>query len=55
VILGVQGVQMIQNNQLLFYLDSQLQTFCRDVAINPGELLSNSPLGHVVDVSYATS
>jgi predicted phage baseplate assembly protein len=55
VILGVSGVQIIQDNQLLMYLDSQLQTFCRDVSINPGELLSNPAQGHVINVSYATS
>jgi predicted phage baseplate assembly protein len=54
VILNVAGVQRIQDNQLLFFLDRQMQTFCRDVAINPGELLSNDPQGHVVNVSYAT-
>jgi predicted phage baseplate assembly protein len=54
VILGVQGVQVIQNNQLLIYLDGQMQVFCRDVAINPGELLSNDPQGHVVNVSYGS-
>jgi predicted phage baseplate assembly protein len=54
VILGVSGVQVIQNNQLLIYLDGQMQVFCRDVAINPGELLSTDPNGHVVNVSYGT-
>lgn len=54
VILNVAGVQRILDNQLLFYLDGQVQTFCRDVAINPGELLSNDPQGHVVNVSYGT-
>jgi predicted phage baseplate assembly protein len=54
VILGVQGVQVIQNNQLLIFLDGQMQTFCRDVPIDPGELLSNDPQGHVVNVAYGT-
>jgi len=54
VILNVPGVQVIQDNQLLIFLDGQMQTFCRDVSINPGELLSNSPQGHVVNVAYAT-
>jgi predicted phage baseplate assembly protein len=54
VILDITGVQRIQDNQLLLFLDGQMQTFCRDVAINPGELLSNDPSGHVVNVSYAT-
>jgi hypothetical protein len=54
VILDVDGVQRIQDGQLLIYLDGLMQTFCRDVAINPGELLSNDPEGHVVNVSYST-
>lgn len=54
VILGVQGVQVIQNNQLLIYLDGHMQIFCRDVAINPNELLCNDTAGHVVNVAYAT-
>jgi uncharacterized phage protein gp47/JayE len=54
VILDVAGVQRILDNQLLFFLDGLQQTFCRDVSINPGELLSNAPQGHVVNVSYGT-
>jgi predicted phage baseplate assembly protein len=54
VILNVTGVQRILDNQLLLYLDGLIQTFCRDVSINPGELLSNNSLGHVVNVSYGT-
>jgi predicted phage baseplate assembly protein len=55
VILNVAGVQMIQDGELLILLDGQQQTFCRDVAINPGELLSNDPNGHIVNVSYQSS
>lgn len=55
VILNVAGVQVIQNNQLLIFLDGLQQEFCRDVAINPGQLLSNDSSGHVVNVSYPTS
>ncbi len=55
VILTVPGVQMIQNGQLLIFLDGLQQQFCRDVAINSGELLSNDALGHVVNVSYPVS
>jgi predicted phage baseplate assembly protein len=55
VILDTQGVDIIQDNQLLIWLDDQMQTFCRDVPINPGELLTNDPLGHDVSVSYDTS
>ncbi|MGA2812507.1 MAG: putative baseplate assembly protein [Candidatus Acidiferrum sp.] len=55
VIIQTPGVQRIQDNQLLIYLDNQLQTFCRDVPINQGELLYSDPNGHVVNVSYATS
>ena len=52
VILAIQGVLRIQDNQLLFFLDGQMQTFCRDVPINPGELLSNDPRGHAITVAY---
>jgi hypothetical protein len=55
VILNVPGVQMIQDGELLINLDGQQQTFCRDVTINQGELLSNDALGHVVNVSYPAS
>ncbi len=54
VIFQTPGVLRIQDNQLLIWLDGQMQTFCRDVAINPGELLYNDPQGHVVDVSYGS-
>jgi predicted phage baseplate assembly protein len=53
-ILAIQGVQRIQDNQLLLFLDGQTQTFCRDVPINPGELLSNDTQGHVINVAYGT-
>jgi hypothetical protein len=55
IIIQTEGVQRIKDNQLLVVLDGQLQTFCRDVPINPGELLYNDPDGHQVDVSYETS
>jgi predicted phage baseplate assembly protein len=55
VIIQTSGVQRIQDNQLLIYLDDQLQTFCRDVPINKSELLYSDPNGHVVNVSYAIS
>lgn len=51
-IIQIDGVQRIQDNQLLIYLDGQLQIFCRDVPINPGELLFNDPQGHQIEVSY---
>jgi predicted phage baseplate assembly protein len=51
-IFTIDGVIRIQDNQLLMYLDDQLQVFCRDVAINNGELLYNDPQGHQVEVSY---
>jgi uncharacterized phage protein gp47/JayE len=54
VIFKTPGVLRIQDNQLLIWLDGQLQTFCRDVAINTGELLYNDPKGHDVEVSYGT-
>ncbi len=55
IIIQTPGVQRIQDNQLLIYLDNQLQIFCRDVPINQGELLYSDPNGHEVDVSYTTS
>jgi uncharacterized phage protein gp47/JayE len=55
IIISIAGVQRIQDNQLLIYLDGQLQTFCRDVAINPGELLFNDPQGHDIQVFYNPS
>jgi predicted phage baseplate assembly protein len=55
VIIETDGVQRIQDNQLLILLDDQLQTFCRDVPIKQGELLYNDPTGHQVDVSYSTT
>ena len=55
VMIQTQGVQRIQDNQLLIYLDDQLQTFCRDVPINQAELLYNDPANHQVDVAYDTT
>jgi predicted phage baseplate assembly protein len=54
-IFTIDGVQRIQDNQLLIYLDDQIQVFCRDVAINPGELLYNDPSGHQIEVAYTAS
>jgi len=54
VLLSVAGVLRVQDNQLLFFLDGQMQTFCRDVAINVGELLSNDPGGHVITAAYGS-
>ena len=54
-IIQTPGIQRIQDNQLLILLDDQLQTFCRDVPINKGELLYNDPAGHEVDVAYSTT
>jgi len=51
-IFTTEGVARIQDNQLLIFLDDQLQQFCRDVLINPGELLYNE--GHNVQVSYGS-
>ncbi len=54
IIFTTDGVQRIQDNQLLIWLDGLLQQFCRDVPINPGELLYNDPQGHNVQVSYGS-
>lgn len=55
IIIQTPGVQRIQDNQLLILLDDQMQTFCRDVPINSGELLYSDPNGHEIDVSYSTT
>jgi predicted phage baseplate assembly protein len=49
-ILDVPGVSRIQDNQLVVFLDNQRQQFCRDVPINPGELLYST--GHPISVTY---
>jgi predicted phage baseplate assembly protein len=49
-ILDVDGVSRIQDNQLVLWLDNQRQQFCRDVPINPGELLYSN--GHQISVTY---
>jgi predicted phage baseplate assembly protein len=51
VTLEVPGVDRIKDNQLLVDLDGVRQTFCRDVPINPGELLD--PLDPDLRVTYA--
>jgi predicted phage baseplate assembly protein len=51
VILGIAGVDRIRNNQLVIFLDGVAQPFCRDVPINPGELLASDT--HQVTTSYA--
>lgn len=55
IIIQTPGVQRIQDNQLLILLDDQMQTFCRDVPINSGELLYSDPGGHEIDVAYSTT
>jgi predicted phage baseplate assembly protein len=54
VLLDIPGVLRIQNNQLLLLLDGEMQTFCRDVPINPSELLSNDPVGHIITAAYGS-
>lgn len=55
IIIQTPGIQRIQDNQLLILLDDQMQTFCRDVPINAGELLYSDPAGHELDVAYSTT
>jgi predicted phage baseplate assembly protein len=50
VVLNVPGVSRLLDNQLVIWLDNQRQTFCRDVPINPGELVYST--GHNISVSY---
>ena len=50
VALQVPGVERIKDNQFLVELDGELQTFCRDVPIDAGELLD--PLDPDLRVTY---
>jgi len=49
-ILSVAGVDRIDNNQLVIFLDGDRQDFCRDVPLSEGELLYSD--GHTVRVAY---
>ncbi len=51
VVLQVPGVARIKDNQMLVILDGATQTFCRDVEIDPGELIE--PLTPDLVVSYS--
>ncbi|EID74480.1 MULTISPECIES: putative baseplate assembly protein [Rhodococcus] len=51
VVLGVPGVFRVRDNQLTVELDDERQPFCRDVELQPGELVE--PLDPDVRVSYA--
>ena len=44
------GVARIRDNQLTVILDGERQQFCRDVDLNPGELIE--PLDPDLRVSY---
>jgi predicted phage baseplate assembly protein len=49
-ILNVAGVDRIQNNQLVIFLDGVAQPFCRDVSLNDGELTVSGK--HIVQTTY---
>jgi len=51
IVLAVEGVARINDNQLLVVLDGTEQSFCRDVAINSGELISPQTPSLVVTYS----
>jgi hypothetical protein len=51
-ILNVSGVLRIQDNNMVIWLDNLAQQFCRDVPINPGELVYSN--GHQITVSYGS-
>jgi predicted phage baseplate assembly protein len=51
VILDVPGVARINDNQVLVTLDGVEQTFCRDVPLNPGELIDALTPNFVVTYS----
>jgi predicted phage baseplate assembly protein len=50
VVLGVPGVDRIDDNQLVVWLDDVRGDFCRDVPIAPGELLTSDL--HDIQVRY---
>jgi predicted phage baseplate assembly protein len=50
VVLSVDGVTRIRDNQLTVILDGERQQFCRDVDLNPGELIE--PLDPDLRVTY---
>lgn len=50
-ILSAEGVDRVNNNQLVIFLDGVAQPFCRDVPLNQGELLASET--HRVSASYA--
>jgi predicted phage baseplate assembly protein len=54
VLLGIDGVQRVNTDQLILILDNFRQQLCHDVPINSGELLTNDPQGHQIQVAYAT-
>ncbi|MFQ5857420.1 MAG: putative baseplate assembly protein [Anaerolineae bacterium] len=51
VVLQTPGVDRIENNELFIWLDDERQPFCRDVPIEPGELLYSE--GHDIRVAYS--
>ncbi|MCA9873032.1 MAG: putative baseplate assembly protein, partial [Anaerolineales bacterium] len=51
IILQVSGVDRIDNNQLVIWLDDEAQPFCRDVPLDPGDLLYSD--AHDITVAYA--
>lgn len=51
IILQVSGVDRIDNNQLVIWLDDEAQPFCRDVPLDPGDLLYS--VAHDVTAAYA--
>lgn len=53
VVLGVPGVDRIDDNQLVIWLDDVRGDFCRDVPLEPGELLTSSL--HDIQVRYEAS
>jgi hypothetical protein len=51
VVLQTPGVDRIEENQLIIWLDDERQPFCRDVSIEPGELVYSD--GHDIRVAYS--
>jgi predicted phage baseplate assembly protein len=53
LLIGIDGVQRVNTDQLILILDNIRQQLCHDVPIHPGELLYNDPQGHNIQVAYS--
>jgi hypothetical protein len=51
-LIEIPGVDRIENNQLVLWLDGERGDFCRDLPIGRGELITSD--AHEIRVKYAT-